>query len=392
MKYKLDILDSIIQDAINSPEISKKEFKNLKKTVQTESSQIKKALVKEVFSLENDKCIELYIRNHQNALIRLSDKIFENLNQSGDKDIWTSLGDPQAFTLKKMVHYEIDTILTFIKSYFSRYFNHHGKIPEQYRVVAQKELREQNRRLYHHLKSEKDCPLLDIAFYPIKKFHEAGDPVSFQRLVYLKELIKIISHSCLLCSENTINCTLRTNLIYLNFNSYRFFTFLTREITDEYMGKDTIQDQIKVLCYYVKYINQVQIKPNFIFKPEQKPLNEQLLNWLMEEISYLEKKRELSSSMARDNKDLLNKDFKIITDQSVSQVAFFLKLLVDVGVITNRNQRELIQFVASNIQTKQTTHISPESLRTKYYHVDEGTVEAVKDTIIKLLNEIQNKK
>ena len=132
--------------------------------------------------------------------------------------------------------------------------------------------------------------------------------------------------------------------------------------------------------------------PDFIYKPERKPLNEQLLSWLMEEIAYLEKSQELSPGIEIENKEPFNENFKIITSHSVSQVAFLLKLLVDIGAILNKNQKELIRLVASIVKTQQTEHISPESLRTKYYNVDESTVDAVRDTIIKLLNETNNNK
>ncbi|MFO8234725.1 MAG: hypothetical protein R6U04_04880 [Bacteroidales bacterium] len=392
MKYELDILESIIQDTINSQGKINKQPNAYYQSVNEYFERIETTFIREVFSLKNDQYIELYIQNHQAALIRLSDKVFQNLYRPGSENIYTISVDSTILNLQKLIYQQIENLLSFMKSYFTKYFNHNDKIPEQYRLVAQRELRENNRQLYYQLKSEKNCTLLDIAFYPIKKIHESNESVSFRRLIYIEKLSKEINNSCLSCPGNSNNCRLKTNLIYLNFNSYRFFCFLTQEITYEYTEKDTICGQIEKLCHHLKQINQVQVNSDFIYKPEQKPLNEQLLSWLMEEISYLEKKRELSSSMVRDNKALLNKDFKIITGQSVSQVAFFLKLLVDVGVITNRNQRELIQFVASNIKTKQTTHISPESLRTKYYHVDEGTVEVVKDTIIKLLNEANNKK
>ena len=96
--------------------------------------------------------------------------------------------------------------------------------------------------------------------------------------------------------------------------------------------------------------------------------------------------------MESENKYLNNENFKIITGHSVSQVAFFLKLLVEIGAIINKNQKELIRLVASFVKTQQTEHNSPESLRTKYYNVDESTVDAVRDTIIKLLNETNNNK
>ena len=391
MKYELDILESIIQDTIHSQAKIKEQLDSYYNAVNADFELIKKTFVQVVFSLKDVQYIKLYIQNHQTALIGLSDKVFHNLKQTEERNVNTSVNDSSVSNLQKIICWEIDNLLSFMRSYFPKYFNHNDNIPKQYLVVAQKELIENNQKLYSHLEFENNCSLLDIASYPLKKIQKSNEPVSFNRLIYIKKLCKQINDSCLSCSVNTTNCKLRTDLFYLNFNSYRFFSFLTWEIKQEYIEKDTICGQIEELSYQLKQINQVQVQPDFTYKPEQKSLKEQLLSWLIEEISYLEKKRELSSAISKDNKVQFNKDFKIVTENSVSQVAYFLKLLVEVGAITNKNQRELLQFFAANVKTKQTSQISPESLRTKFYHTNEGTIEAVKDTIIKLLNEVQNK-
>jgi hypothetical protein len=156
--------------------------------------------------------------------------------------------------------------------------------------------------------------------------------------------------------------------------------------------ENTLCGQIEKLCYHLKEINQIPINSEFIYKPERKSLNEQLITWLIEEITYLEKRQELSNLIVEDsNTSTIKKDFKITTSYSVSQVAFFLKLLVKVGAITNKNQRELLRFFASNMKTRQTEHISSESLRAKYYHIDDTAIEAVKALIINMLNETNKK-
>jgi hypothetical protein len=47
--------------------------------------------------------------------------------------------------------------------------------------------------------------------------------------------------------------------------------------------------------------------------------------------------------------------------------------------------------VANHTKTKQTDTISQESLRTRFYNIEDGTREAVKDYIIKMLNYINKK-
>lgn len=392
MKYELDILESIIKDTINSSKISKKQFDAYYKTIYKESERIKNEFISKSFSLKKEKQKKAYFQNHQTALIRLTDKVFQKLNQSGIQNIHTEIDGLTNFNLQKLICQQLEDILSFIASNFPKYFNPNDKIPECCRLIFIEELKESINQLENHLIYKENCPLLEIAFYPINKFIRSTKSATFMRLRFLKELIRQINHSCLYCSGNTSHCKLKNKLIHINFNSYRFFSFLTNEITEEYPMENTLCGQIEKLCYHLKEINQIPINSEFIYKPERKSLNEQLITWLIEEITYLEKRQELSNLIVEDsNTSTIKKDFKITTSYSVSQVAFFLKLLVTVGAITNKNQRELLRFFASNMKTRQTEHISSESLRAKYYHIDDTAIEAVKALIINMLNETNKK-
>ena len=79
----------------------------------------------------------------------------------------------------------------------------------------------------------------------------------------------------------------------------------------------------------------------------------------------------------------LKQECKINTDMSVPQLAFMLKVFVETEIIKNKNERELIRHVASQIT------ISSDSLRIKYYKPQESTMEDTKHLLIKMLNYIQ---
>ncbi len=392
MNYELHILESLATELISNKKNGKqdlgpKQFGVYKKMIDSESYRIKNTFKKEVFSLKKDKYIEKYIQNHQRALIKLADRLFQKLSPSDIMHIYGNGHAPTVVNIQKHLYRQLEEILSFIEFYFTKYFNQDDNLPERYRLMAQRELTEKNNFLRRKLKSKQECKILNLALHPVDKFQNSNQAISFKRLIYLKEMIKEIDDACLKCNHKKANCQLKKNLLYLNFNSYRYFSYLTKEITNHYSAKETLCGQIETLCYHLKKINQAQIKPGFTYKPQEKPLKEQLLTWILEELSYLEKRQQLSFDFAKEAKNMLNKDFKIVTDHSVSQVAYFIRLLVEVGAIINKNQRELIRFFSSYIKTKNSEHISPESFRTKYYNTEEGTISVVKDLIIKLLNE-----
>ena len=77
---------------------------------------------------------------------------------------------------------------------------------------------------------------------------------------------------------------------------------------------------------------------------------------------------------------------KIHTTLAVSQLSFALKLLIECGVIVNSNYTELLKIVAQNFKTDRIENISEDSLRNKYYNVEKGTADKMKDLVINLLN------
>ncbi len=81
----------------------------------------------------------------------------------------------------------------------------------------------------------------------------------------------------------------------------------------------------------------------------------------------------------------LENNSKFLTILTVAQIAFFLKILVEVKIIDHQIQAEVIRFIARHFKTKKTDTIAVESLRTKYHNVESSTIEAVGKIIAKML-------
>ena len=77
----------------------------------------------------------------------------------------------------------------------------------------------------------------------------------------------------------------------------------------------------------------------------------------------------------------------LFTSLSVPQLGFFIKLLVDTGVVNNKNQTELLKTITKTIRTHRNETISLDSLRNKYYNVDKSTTETVKDKLFNMINQ-----
>lgn len=77
--------------------------------------------------------------------------------------------------------------------------------------------------------------------------------------------------------------------------------------------------------------------------------------------------------------------FRLETDLSVSQLAYFFKLMYITKGLRVKNQTDILKFISHCFQTSNTSNISFSSLRTKYYNVDTSTRERVKQILQEMI-------
>lgn len=135
----------------------------------------------------------------------------------------------------------------------------------------------------------------------------------------------------------------------------------------------------------LKNYNQRQTR-NFIRYDVKLPsIKEQIINWIEEEIQYLQKKISLKTSQT-DSITITENKIKFLTIFSVAQLSYFFGLLVKVGIIKHGNQRDIFRFIAENFKTNTTDKISADSINSKYYNVEAAAKNTVREKIIELLN------
>jgi hypothetical protein len=356
-----------------------------------ESERIKKRLVKQVFSIAKDKQVERFIQNHHQLLIAIIDKLMSQLPESKRVEVF-NLEEPSSQKLR-IAYVALESLLAFVEKHFSRYIDLSAKIPESYRVITSKDFSEKLPQLIRVLK-EKGLkgsvikPLLES----FNDFIEDKElKISFRKLIYLKELYNEIAE----LSESELGAKdldrqVCISMIYINYNTPKFLNHCARIIKESYQAKASLSEQLEKLSHYLKLINQQQEKPGFSYKHSQKSLKAQLTEWVIEEIIFLERKQQLSFSFKVDKTETLRrKDFKIHTESSVPQVAYFVRILMETGLIKNQSTIDVIRFFSSHISTSRTETISPDSFRSKFYNTEHAAKEAVKEDVLKLLDHIK---
>jgi hypothetical protein len=234
-----------------------------------------------------------------------------------------------------------------------------------------------------------DKRLLGIVLNPLDNFIEEihKEEASYKKIIYLRELLTELSDlSKTTLTGERLDFKLSLSLGYLNYNSHKFFKYCVKEITRIVQDQNSLSKQIEKLAYMVKVINQVQCKPGFIFNEKFRSIKDQLSDWIAEEIYFFEKRQQLALNFPLSTDEPVQKNFKLKLNLSVAQLAYLLRALKEIDIIQNHNMLEVIRFVSTIIQTRQTENISWDSLRTKFYNVEDSARDHIKDMALLLFN------
>ncbi|MEQ1587905.1 MAG: hypothetical protein ABL895_18620 [Cyclobacteriaceae bacterium] len=389
MNDELPKLVSLLNQSLNQGALEQQEFVRIKSIIEAETDRIKKAFIKEVFGMRKEKHVERYIQYHQATLVELIDSLVAHLNSDELDHVHEISTTPTRLNMLKIFYQCMEDLLTYIEKHFAKYFNQHAKSPESYRYVVHRDIKNKVPDVRYALEKKRiNRRLLTMVLNPLDNFISAvrTEEVSYKRMIYLKELLlEVEDLSTLKLTGERLDYKLCLSMGYLNYNSPRFFKYVTTEIHRIIQEQETLSRQLEKLAYFLKIVNQVPVKPGFTFNEKFNSIKDQLSVWISEEIYFFEKRQQLTITFP-DADDPVQKDFKLKLNLSVAQLACLLRGLKDIHIITNNNMLEVIRFFASIVQTKQTESVSWESLRTKFYNTDEPTRENIKDLALSLFN------
>ena len=282
----------------------------------------------------------------------------------------------------------LEALLTFIETYLSKYFDLDQKIPDAYMLLERGSLKEiVTTAKKNAFDKGIDGRLIEIALFPIDDFMDEGPRknITYRRLIYFKGLMQDLNSLLQSGGETDLKSEVIQLLVYRNFNSHYLLVYLTATIRLEVQSQPTLSAQMDKFNYWTKLFNQFHVKPGSALKYDMSSIKDQLVTWLEQEITYLEKKKQLTLPLASPEQGSEADNFKVQTNLSVAQLALFIRLLKELGYVENKNQTELLTFFARHLGSVRNENISPDSLRAKYYNIERTAVNSVQAILTKMI-------
>lgn len=334
----------------------------------------KNLIFKKVFQLIKEDEVGCYIRNYQRHLIFLSDCITGYRDKISQK----SPAYADYIRLLDQVSDHVVGLLDFLNSYFTTHVDLDKEVPNCVKEKAKKRFASKIKQI-SNLGDFIDDELLKTVLLPAFEFQIDGseNTTTFRRITYLEVLLNEIID--ILKKKDDVEDRLKLKLIYLNYNSFRFFYYLQNELKESISAKMDGPAKICALNWHLKQISQMGEKIGFALNPQTRSIKERLLDWIREEISYIEK---------FPNKTVAHQssEEKINIGSSVPQLGSIIAIMVKLGFITERERKKLVKMFARGFKTMNSPMISEKHLYNQSKDPASSAREWVKNNMIKAIN------
>ena len=353
-----------------------------------ENNKIIKINKERVFSLKSKGRIEHFIQRKQQALENLSHRVIRDINPAVAIEIYNFSSEYNKSDCLKVVYIYLEKLLQFIEIEYLKYLDIEIQVP--FKTLLVKELEIDNKMNFvktRLLEINLDNRLLQIAYQPILKIttFNINQQITYNEFNYYSNYISQIFRYLNNTTQSPTSDDVKEWLLDLNLNNLEFFDYSIDTIQDTLKFESSDIEKINKLYQLLKYYNQRQTR-NFMKLRQNLPsIKHQIINWIEEEIEYLNKKNSLEKGNPF---QIIHQEEleKMSTDLSVAQLSYFFGLLSQIGIINPKSQIELFRFIAANFKTKSTNTISESSIKNKFYNVEATTINKIREKIFELLN------
>lgn len=397
-RYILEWLDSLITVSLNPAKadyatVTDEQIKTILNKIAEEKTKFQSLLKSHVFGLTKEKQVELSLKQYHSVLIILLDQALENSKAiPNKKKVLKHLAD-EIITC-------VDELLSFIEIRFSDYLCLDVRVPLTYLSVTKKELKPRINKL--NLKLSKQVTddrlraiVLNCLFFFID--NDEGNPVTFQELLYIKELLHELEATEALEEKKSTYSSLDRVLIYLNFNSTEYVNYLTQKIADKINAHEDISKRMDCLLFHSKEFNQMHRKIGIALYPQQIDLKDELSNWFSQEIFYLEKKFHFSIvpfknkvAGVKEKTPVENEKSKVLCILSTDQTGLILRAADELKILIAKSMNEVFKTIVPHLSTPYKENLSYDSMRSKSYAAEERDKEIAIETLEKLIEKIKS--
>ena len=398
--YELETLEALVRENLHpknflgAKSLTKKEFDQLNDLLLNEREAIKRRLKIVAYSYPKENYRKLYIQQHQFAITNLKNVVVDFILPRGANDLVETEGERFEAKLYKRCLAILKDLFCFIREEFPQYFNHDEKVSIVTILNSHERLKPRIIKIKKQLLNDGyDANLVEMVVHTLQTSCniENRPNLTFRKLSYLKSLIDCLED----LKENEFSSSqyslLIIFLVYMDFNLPAFKNYFVKLIHAEINKGVTLTEKIEIISFHHKEICQLQVKPCVSLLPEAPSVQLDIVTWLFNEMSHLEKKQSLGLVAPIHFKEVGDPENEkgIYSQFTVEELGLFFKIQKETDLLKNKSMKQVARNVADNWHSKQKLNISWQYLYNSMSNPDIGTIRRLEDKLIGMVNSLR---
>ncbi|MFD2285956.1 hypothetical protein GJU39_01320 [Pedobacter petrophilus] len=318
------------------------------------------------------KSTKSFIRFQQNSVVRLI-KLIELRLTSADK-----LRESEETILNRLLELS-EKLIDHLIDFHATYFDFNQKISQtRARRIATIKLKDTQAMIaiFQNLGAEEELTntLENILM-------ESGG--TFSKIRYEKKLAKYFNDNFKSIKDHR---DVKNILLKVGFDHPDFMSYYYKEIRNSSLKERSITQQYRQIISTKKELEQLLPSGKKLFDKPSKKMKQQIIIFLDAELEFLKELDFITSELI--NAGILNANYKV--SLSVKQLAFYVFLNVECGIITEQKAKKIHEYVIANVGTTEKDEISEKSFKNAYYVHAPEDIKKIIEKLGKMLATAQN--
>ncbi|WP_343522142.1 hypothetical protein [Pedobacter sp.] len=378
MRYELISFREIILDALKA---GKSVCKELPAEILEESKRVFNTVQHNITQIAHDR-LKAYIRQHQRGLMQLMDEL-EAMVDEGDLNAAQGKNEE----ICSIVHL-LNQMVFDLQQYLPDYFDYDCPVSTATQKQLLLTIAENFGQILNHLEELlADDETIAIFKHLFEHLKSSPKRFTFEQAVYLNDFFGSVKLALTKLVPPLQMPEIILLLTSLNFNHPSFYHSCCSHFNHELQKCENISEQYRLIHFFKKLIGQVFKTISIPYHRNLPNIDESLLRYIESEISYLKSIDSIAEDLS--NGGILDSNFKVTF--TVRQLAIFIHLQVEAGIITTQSPKMLHQYITKHYSTVEKEIISEKSFKNAYYGNASADIEKVINKIVYMLAIAQEK-
>jgi hypothetical protein len=325
--------------------------------IEKECSRILLAM-KMAQTLNKKRLIRPYVVHHQQGLIMLLKSLYDQHQHQN----FLIQNKENSILLKASIKI-IAALLEDLEMHFSSYWNEGLDLPPSVWTSRRKTLGTQWIWCLEQTEQLMLSPgLLLILKTELSPALDTETWLSAQQIAYLEGLIQSFS-SLLQDLSNCDNWDIILILLEMNFNAPVFYKFCSNYLLQKIGDGAHLDEHYRSLSFTLKVLKQIIPRTDRHYQKELPSISTSLINFIQAEIDHVRDIDRIANDLA--GSGLVDRNFRV--SFTVKQLAFFIHLQVECGIILEERPKTVHKYITSHYNTRDQESISEKSFKNAYY-------------------------